>query len=67
MERRDPAEIGDERSQLQQFLDFQRATILMKVDGLERRQMAMTTAALVALYREACARSRTAVDGHTDE
>jgi hypothetical protein len=33
MERRDPVGIGDERTQLTQFLDYQRATVLMKTDG----------------------------------
>jgi uncharacterized damage-inducible protein DinB len=45
MERQDPVDVGDERTQLTQFLDWQRATILMKVDGLNREQMSMTTAA----------------------
>lgn len=45
MERRDPVDVGDERTQLTQFLDWQRATILMKVDGLDREQMSTTTAA----------------------
>lgn len=45
MERQDPVDVGDERTQLTQFLDWQRATILMKVDGLDREQMSMTTAA----------------------
>jgi uncharacterized damage-inducible protein DinB len=45
MERQDPVDVGDERTQLTQFLDWLRATILMKVDGLDREQMSMTTAA----------------------
>ena len=45
MERQDPVDVGDERTQLTQFLDWQRATILMKVDGLNREQISMTTAA----------------------
>jgi uncharacterized damage-inducible protein DinB len=45
MQRQDPAAAGDERTQLTQFLDFQRATILMKVEGLDRDQMNTTTAA----------------------
>src|SRR5690606_38782325 len=45
MERREPAGIGDERTQLTEFLDFQRATVLMKVEGLDRAQLNQTTAA----------------------
>lgn len=45
MERREPALIGDERTQLTQFLDWQRGTLLMKVAGLDRDELACTTAA----------------------
>lgn len=45
MHRRAPDETADERTQLTQFLDHQRATILMKVEGVDREQMNATTAA----------------------
>jgi uncharacterized damage-inducible protein DinB len=45
MLRHDPAEAADERTQLTQFLDYHRATLLMKVDGLDQAQMGATTAA----------------------
>lgn len=45
MQRQHPADAADERTQLTQFLDFQRATMLMKVEGLDREQMNTTTAA----------------------
>jgi uncharacterized damage-inducible protein DinB len=45
MVRRDPDAAGDERTQLTQFLDYHRETLLMKVDGLDREQMNTTTAA----------------------
>jgi len=45
MERHDPVDVGDERTQLTQFLDFQRATVLLKVDGLDREQMNAPAAA----------------------
>src|SRR5687768_8599206 len=45
VDRRDPAATADERSTLEQFLDFQRATLLWKADGLTDEQLAMTTAA----------------------
>lgn len=45
MIRQDPTEAADERTQLSQFLDYHRATMLMKVDGLDRAQMSATTAA----------------------
>ncbi|CAN5914671.1 hypothetical protein BH23ACT10_BH23ACT10_40470 [soil metagenome] len=45
MSTRDPDSVGDERTQLTQFLDFQRATLLRKVEGLDRDQLAVTTAA----------------------
>lgn len=45
MQRRDPADAADERTQLTQFLDFLRATMLMKVDGLDHAQMNTTTGA----------------------
>ena len=44
MERDDPVVVGEEREQLTQFLDWQRATILMKADGLDRQQMNLTAA-----------------------
>lgn len=34
MERRDPHPAADERNTLEQFLDYQRATLLLKTDGL---------------------------------
>jgi hypothetical protein len=45
VERQRPAAAADERTQLTQFLDFQRATVLMKVEGLDYDQMNTTTAA----------------------
>lgn len=45
VERRDPVCVGVERVQLTEFLDYQRATVLLKVDGLDRDQMNTTTAA----------------------
>lgn len=45
MQRQDPANAADERTQLTQFLDFQRATVLLKTEGLDREQMTATTAA----------------------
>ena len=45
VDRRDPAATADERSTLEQFLDFQRATLLWKAEGLTDEQLAMTTAA----------------------
>jgi uncharacterized damage-inducible protein DinB len=45
MARRDPDTAGDERTLLTQFLDYHRATLLMKVEGLDRDQMNTTTAA----------------------
>jgi uncharacterized damage-inducible protein DinB len=45
MQRQNPADRADERTQLIQFLDYQRATILMKVDGLSGEQMHATAAA----------------------
>jgi uncharacterized damage-inducible protein DinB len=45
MIRQDPIEAADERTQLTQFLDYHRATMLMKADGLDRAQMSATTAA----------------------
>jgi uncharacterized damage-inducible protein DinB len=45
MVRRDPDATGDERTLLTQFLDYHRATLLIKVDGLDREQMNTTTAA----------------------
>ena len=35
MERTDPKPVNDERAMLSEFLDYQRATLLMKVDGLD--------------------------------
>jgi uncharacterized damage-inducible protein DinB len=45
MQRLEPVNAADERTQLSQFLDYQRATVLMKVEGLDRDQMNTTTAA----------------------
>ena len=54
MERKDPDNTGDELTLLDQFLDFQRATMLLKVEGLTKAQLAqriepstMTLAGLV--------------------
>lgn len=40
MERIEPEVRGDERTTLCAYLDFQRATLLQKIDGLDRSQMA---------------------------
>ena len=40
MERKDPDNTGDELTLLDQFLDFQRATMLLKVEGLTKAQLA---------------------------
>lgn len=45
MSSHDPDPVADEHTQLNQFLDYQRATLLRKVDGLDREQLAVTTAA----------------------
>ena len=45
MERPDPELRADERTMLEQFLDFHRATMLWKTDGLTDEQMAQTTGA----------------------
>ena len=42
MERSDPDLAGDELTLLTQFLDYHRATILTKVDGLDQAAMATT-------------------------
>jgi uncharacterized damage-inducible protein DinB len=39
MTRTDPAATADERTTLVQFLDYQRATLLMKAEGLDREQL----------------------------
>ncbi len=39
MIRSDPATTRDERTTLTQFLDYQRATLLMKAEGLNREQL----------------------------
>jgi uncharacterized damage-inducible protein DinB len=39
MERRDPEPVADERSNIEQFLDYQRATLLQKTEGLDAGQM----------------------------
>ena len=39
MERTDPHPATDEKTTLQQFLDFQRATLLMKAEGLSQDQL----------------------------
>lgn len=43
--RTDPDASADERTLLTQYLDYQRATLLGKVEGLDRQQLATTTAA----------------------
>lgn len=55
--------LGDERTQLTQLLDWQRATILMKVDGLDREQIGMTTAALPHSAKRHAARAPIGVPG----
>jgi uncharacterized damage-inducible protein DinB len=45
MTRIDPPLAADERTMLAAFLDYHRATLLGKVDGLDRRQLAQATAA----------------------
>ncbi len=40
MERSDPSKAADEKTSLAEFLDFQRATILWKIEGLESEQAA---------------------------
>lgn len=45
MDRPDPETRADERTTLEQFLDFQRATLLWKVEGLSDDQLRRTTAA----------------------
>jgi uncharacterized damage-inducible protein DinB len=45
MDRQDPALAADERTMLAQFLDFHRATLLWKVEGLNHEQLNATTAA----------------------
>lgn len=44
MERIDPARTGDERTMLRSYLDLQRATMLMKFDGLTDEQIAIAHA-----------------------
>lgn len=39
MTRTDPSTIADERATLEQFLDYQRATLLLKAEGLDREQL----------------------------
>jgi uncharacterized damage-inducible protein DinB len=39
MERREPEPVNDERTTLEQFLDFQRATLLLKTEGLGAAEM----------------------------
>jgi uncharacterized damage-inducible protein DinB len=39
MDRTDPEPAADERTTLEQFLDYQRATLLGKTDGLDAEQM----------------------------
>jgi uncharacterized damage-inducible protein DinB len=38
-DRVDPDQNADEKTSLEQFLDFQRATVLMKTDGLSKQQL----------------------------
>jgi uncharacterized damage-inducible protein DinB len=45
MDRHDPALVADERTMLAQFLDYHRATLLWKVEGLDHEQLNTTTAA----------------------
>jgi uncharacterized damage-inducible protein DinB len=45
MDRQDPALGADERTMLAQFLDYHRATLLWKVEGLDHEQLNTTTAA----------------------
>lgn len=45
MDRVDPESAADEATMLGQYLDYQRATLLGKVAGLDRTQLATTTAA----------------------
>lgn len=40
MERKDPDNTGDELTLLTQFLDFQRATVVLKCEGLTQAQLA---------------------------
>jgi hypothetical protein len=40
MQRHDPEGAVDERSSLEQYLDYQRATVLLKTEGLSREQLA---------------------------
>lgn len=39
MERRDPNPTGDERTSLLEYLDYQRATMLIKAEGLSKEQL----------------------------
>lgn len=39
-ERQDPSHLADERTALRQWLDYHRATLLMKCEGLDTRQLA---------------------------
>lgn len=41
-ERIDPVSTSDELTSLTQYLDFQRATVLLKTDGLTREQLSQT-------------------------
>ena len=43
-ERIDPNSTSDEFTSLTQYLDFQRATMLLKTDGLNRAQLSQTHA-----------------------
>jgi uncharacterized damage-inducible protein DinB len=45
MHRPEPADTADERAQLTQWLEFHRATVLRKVEDLDREQMARTVGA----------------------
>ena len=45
MDRTDPDSTADERTMLVQYLDYHRVTLLGKVEGLGRQQLATTTAA----------------------
>jgi uncharacterized damage-inducible protein DinB len=38
-ERVDPDQLADEKTSLEQFLDFQRATVLIKAEGLSKEQL----------------------------
>ncbi|MCA1220127.1 DinB family protein [Streptomyces sp. 8L] len=64
MERPEPPSVGGEREMLRSFLDFHRATLAMKVEGLgdeelRRRSMPPSTLSLLGLVRHMCEVERT--------